>query len=179
MIKMCTGRHRAYYFLISLVFLLFCFTENAHGQDAAPGRERWIQSGVGIVPGFGIQSVYVVPRDFYTAEAALYVDATPQFLGGEGSVQTSLGIGGAIRPLGIIRVIGNTPYSGYDLDVGLRFGPALFFAFNETRGTKNQRFSLFLEPFIRLTTMTGGGTVIFAEAGIQRPLFRAGFWIPL
>lgn len=144
----------------------------------AQGEGR-IQAGVGLVPGIGVYGGYLSAHSFYTAEASVYADATPQFLGGEGSVLVSLGLGGAIRPLGLIRMIGNASATSYDIDVGLRLGPALFFAFNETKGTKNQRFNLFLEPFIRLTSRLARGNTFFVEAGIQRPLFRAGLWFSI
>ena len=92
-------------------------------------------------------------------------------------MQLSGGIGGGIRILGIGRTIGNAGYTGYDFDAGLRVGPGLLFAFNETRFTKNTRFNLFIEPFFRFTKMRKGGRVFFVELGLQRPILRAGFWI--
>lgn|GEM_PF-491605 len=146
----------------------------AHAQ----GESR-IQAGFGLVPGVGVYGGYLSAHSIYTTEASVYADAAPQFLGGEGSVLVSLGLGGAIRPLGFIRMIGNASATSYDIDVGLRIGPALFFAFNETKSTKNQRFNLFLEPFIRLTSQLARGNTFFVEAGIQRPLFRAGLWFSI
>ena len=157
--------------------LLFALTPviPAAGQGGRLPSLRQLQVGLGAVPGIGIQAGYVAPRSFYTIEGMLYTDAVPGFSGGEGSVQVSAGIGAALRPLGILRTFGETNYP-YDLDVGLRFGPGLFFAFNETRVSKNQRFSLFLEPFVRFSTRLASGRMVFAEAGIQRPLLRAGLW---
>ncbi len=151
----------------------------AWGQGAPPGRPRFLQAGVGVVPGGGVQLALVSPRSIITVEGAFYADVTPTFGGGEGSVQFSAGVGGALRPLQLARLLTNTAPTRYDVDFGLRLGPGLFFAFNETRAAKNQRFSLFLEPFLRFTTELASGRTVFAEAGIQRPLLRAGFWFAL
>lgn len=146
-----------------------------YGQ--VPSTAPRLQLGAAAIPGIGLQGGYVAPRSFYTVEAALYADATPKFSGGEGSLLLSLGLGGAIRPLGLLRMIGNTGYTNYDVDFGLRFGPALFFAFNDTRATKNQSFSLFVDPYLRFTSELKGDRTFFIEAGLQRPLFRAGLWL--
>lgn len=143
----------------------------------APGQ-RFIQAGVGAVPGIGLQGGYVAPRSFFTVEGIVYVDGSPPFAGGEGSVQVSGGLGGAIRILGILRAVGSPGYQGRDFDVGLRFGPSLFFTVGESSRGENP-FSLFLEPFLRATTTFGGERIFFAELGIQRPLVRAGVWFGL
>ncbi|ARA93952.1 hypothetical protein AWN76_012840 [Rhodothermaceae bacterium RA] len=146
----------------------------------APIRDAsLLQVGVAALPGIGLQAGYLSPRSWYTREAVLYVDSSPQFAGGEGSVQIAAGIGAAVRILAITRLFSSTLYAGNDLDFGLRFGPGLFFAIDETPADKNQRFSLFLEPFIRYTSAFGGGRQFFAEAGVQRPFLRAGFWFRL
>ncbi len=155
--------------------LLLCAVQPA----AAQGAGQYVQGGIGVVPGFGLQGGYVATKSFFTTEGMLLVDVSPQFAGGEGSAQVSLGLGGALRPLSLVRLIGNTGYTDYDLDFGLRVGPALFFAFDETRVTKNQRFSLFLEPYARITSNFKGRRLYFAEIGIQRPLVRVGVWFGL
>ncbi|HET6569771.1 MAG TPA: hypothetical protein VFG50_17530 [Rhodothermales bacterium] len=151
---------------------------SAHAQAPRTHAKR-VQIGPGVLPGIGLQVGYVYPRSFYTTEAIVYADGSPGFAGGESNLQVSLGLGGAIRPLGLIRTIANMADTGYDLDVGLRGGPGLFFSSTETRVQKNQRFSLFLEPFIRITTRLGTQQTFFAELGFQRPLLRAGFWFGL
>lgn len=144
-----------------------------------PPRGAYVQAGLGAVPGAGIQVAYLSLRSFYTREVVLYADVSPSFGGGEGSVQPAASIGASLRILGTLRTVGNTVYGGYDVDVGLRLGPGLLFPFKESREAKNQRFSLFLEPFARLTRRLPSGRLFFAEAGVQRPLFRAGFLFPL
>ncbi len=143
----------------------------AAAQTAAP--ERQLQAGLGVIPGVGLQSGMVLPRGFYTIEGVAYVDVTPPYGGGEGSVQVSGGLGGSIRILGIIRALGNPGYRARDIDVGLRFGPSLFFAIGESSRGENP-FSLFFDPFVRLTSTLGGSRVFFAELGLQRPVLRAG-----
>ena len=143
----------------------------------APGQ-RFIQAGVGAIPGIGLQGGYVAPRSFFTVEGIVYVDGSPPFAGGQGSVQVSGGLGGAIRILGILRAVGSPGYQGRDFDVGLRFGPSLFFTVGESSRGENP-FSLFLEPFLRATTTFGGERIFFAELGIQRPLVRVGVWFGL
>lgn len=161
--------------LILLFALAGAGAEIAAGQ--APGQ-RFIQAGAGVIPGIGLQGGYVAPRSFFTVEGMLYVDGSPSFAGGQGSVQLSGGLGGAIRILGILRAVGGPGYQNRDFDVGLRFGPSLFFTVGESSRGENP-FSLFLEPFLRATSTLGGNRVFFAELGIQRPVLRAGVWFEL
>ena len=137
-----------------------------------------IQAGFAALPGAGIVAGYVLPRGFYTVGAVVYADATPRFSGGEGSLLVSLGLGGSIRPLGVIRLIANAEDPGYDVDLGVRIGPSLFFPYGESSRRRNP-FSLFIEPFARLTTEFSGGRTGFVEAGIQRPILRGGLWLAL
>ncbi len=147
----------------------------ARGQDVG---QRYLQAGIGAIPGIGIQGGYVAPASFYTVEGILYVDGSPPFAGGQGSIQLSGGLGGAIRILGIVRAVGSPAYDGRDFDIGLRFGPSLFFTVGESSRDENP-FSLFLEPFLRATSTFGGDHIFFAELGIQRPILRAGIWFTL
>ena len=148
----------------------------AQVRPAAP--QSVIQVGLAAVPGAGLVAGYVAPRGFYTVGAMLYADATPSFSGGEGSLLVSLGLGGSIRPLGAARLIANAGDPGYDLDVGIRIGPSLFFPYGESSRKQNP-FSLFLEPFVRVESTLGGTRTMFLEVGIQRPIFRGGVWMRL
>lgn len=162
-----------------MVGALLLFVAAAGNQAAAQGiRTPHLQVGAGVIPGVGLQAGYVGPRSFYTVEGQLYVDGTPSFAGGQGSVQVSGGLGGALRILGILRAIGTPGYTGRDFDVGLRFGPSLFFTVGESSREANP-FSLFLEPFLRATSTFNGDRIFFAELGIQRPILRAGVWFSL
>jgi hypothetical protein len=163
---------------VALVILFIAFTLPATESLAQQRGGRYLQFGVGALPGVGIQGGYVAPASFYTVEGVLYVDGSPPFAGGQGSIQVSGGLGGAIRIMGIIRAIGSPDEEGRDFDVGLRFGPSLFFTVGESSREENP-FSLFLEPFLRGTSRLGRDHVFFAELGIQRPILRAGIWFSL
>jgi hypothetical protein len=162
--------------LLVLFLLLFVPQRSAAQSGAAGGA--FVQTGLAVLPGVGLEVGYVGPKTIFTVEGLLYIESTPTFLGGPGNAKFSLGLGGAVRPLGVVRTIGETDYA-YDIDVGIRFGPSLFFANNATRADKNQQFSLFLEPFARFTTRLNNGRIIFAEAGTQRPFLRLGIWLRL
>ena len=146
--------------------------------SAGAAQRQIVQAGLAVIPGAGVQVGYVGVRSIYTVEGILYTDISPGFGDGEGSVQVSGGLGGAVRPLGVLRTIGNAN-PRYDLDVGLRFGPSLFFATNATRSDKNQQFRLVLEPFVRFTSRLQSGRLVYAELGTLRPVLRAGLWIQL
>lgn len=147
---------------------------------ALPAKAQGVAHvGLGLIPGLGLEAGYVKPGSFFTVEGMLYVDGTPEFAGGQGNVQLALGLGGSVRALGVARALGGLENTPYDFDVGLRFGPGLFFATNQDRADKNRRFSLFLEPFLRLTTEPARRRVLYVEAGLQRPLIRGGLWLRL
>ncbi|GIV58778.1 MAG: hypothetical protein D6746_07825 [Bacteroidetes bacterium] len=167
--------------LTSLVMCLLAagtLSPVARAQPAIPAPEgRHVQIGLGLLPSGGLQVGYVALRSFYTQEFILTGDVAPSFGDGEGNVQVAGGLGGALRLFGFERTLGNADYRGYDLDVGLRLGPALLFSFNETRFTKNQRFSLFVNPFFRFSSSFGTNRLFYAEIGLHRPVFRAGLWL--
>ncbi len=136
-----------------------------------------LQLGVGLLPGLGAQVGYLSPGAFFVTEGLVFVDGVPPFLGGEGTVQVSVGGGGAIRTLGIARLFSEESFTGYDVDFGARFGPALAFGTDETRADKNRRFSLFFDPYLRFVTRPGERFTFYVEAGAQRPLVRGGLWL--
>lgn len=158
--------------LVLLLLLTGLDTNEANAQLASGGR-GYLQAGVAVIPGVGLQASYVQPRPLYTMEGALYVDFSPSFAGGEGSVQLSGGLGGALRIFGIMRALGDPASAGTDLDFGFRLGPALFFALGESSRSENP-FSLFMEPYGRFSTDLGNDRVGFIELGLQRPVLRAG-----
>lgn len=162
---------------VTLLLLTLGVVTSGRASGQAPGQQ-YIQAGAGVIPGIGIQGGYVAPRSFFTVEGIVYVNGSPPFAGGQGSVQVSGGLGGAIRVLGIFRTIGGPGHQGRDFDVGLRFGPGLFFTVGESSRSENP-FSLFLEPFLRATSTFGGEHIFFAELGIHPPVLRAGIWFEL
>lgn len=157
--------------VLVLLAAWYALPGETYAQGVAPARH--LQVGAGILPGIGLQGGVVIPRGFYTVEGTLYVDGSPPFAGGEGSIQISGGVGGALRILGILRALGSPGYADRDIDFGLRFGPSLFFTVGESSRGENP-FSLFLDPFVRVASTLGGDRIFFAELGIQRPLLRAG-----
>ena len=142
---------------------------------SALAQTSQLQVGLGVWPGAGFQVGHVLARSVYSlevitsADTELWKDRTP--------VHISAGVGTALRPLGILRVIGRANYA-YDLYLGVRFGPALTFLQNATRAEKNRQFSLFLDPYIRYSTSIGRQPV-FVEIGSQRPSLRFGLWVVL
>ncbi|MCY3594938.1 MAG: hypothetical protein OXH01_06845 [Bacteroidetes bacterium] len=141
----------------------------------ALAQSSHIQAGLGGWPGAGMQFVHIQARSIYSLEVLASVDT--ELWKERTPVYVSAGVGAALRPLGILRVIGQANYS-YDLYLGLRFGPALTFLHEQTRAEKNRQFSLFLDPFLRYTRPVGQQTA-FIEIGSQRPSLRIGLWIPL
>ncbi|MXZ18008.1 MAG: hypothetical protein F4069_10510 [Rhodothermaceae bacterium] len=141
----------------------------------ALAQSSHIQAGLGGWPGAGMQFVHIQARSIYSLEVLASVDT--ELWKERTPVYVSAGVGAALRPLGILRVIGQANYS-YDLYLGIRFGPALTFLHEQTRAEKNRQFSLFLDPFLRYTRPIGQQTA-FIEIGAQRPSLRIGLWIPL
>jgi len=148
----------------------------ASAQIIGPGRPV-AQAGVGTWPGVGAQASLMRVRPYLITESALYVSATPSALGGNDALIVSGGAGGEARVLGLLRRFGLAPPGPYRAGVGLRFGPSLRFQLDrETVASKNTRFRLFLEPFVRGTYQLEGGRVLFAELGALRPGLRFGLW---
>lgn len=157
--------------------LLIALALAASAAAQTPETDGTLQLGVGILPGLGAQVGYLRPGPFLVTEGIVFVDGVPGFLGGEGNVQVSLGAGAAVRTLGVARLFSEESFRGYDVDFGARFGPALTFRTSETRAEKNQRFSLFFDPYLRFVSRFNDRFVVFAEAGAQRPLVRGGLWV--
>jgi len=158
---------------IFIVLVFNGFSPARSNAQVSVIEDRHVQLGIGIIPGAGIQAGYINPRSFYTIEGILYVDASPQFAGGEGGVQISAGLGGSIRIFGFLRSIGSPGYNTTDLDVGLRFGPSLYFAYGTSSRNENP-FSFFVEPFIRFSSSFGSRRMFYLEGGFNRPLLRGG-----
>ncbi len=157
------------------LFVLTLATTGVAAQPTAP-RGHHLQLGLSGIPGVGLQAGSLSLRSFYTREFVFNAEVIP---GRAGNIRLSGGLGGALRLLGFGRTLGNTGYRGYDVDIGLRFGPGLTFAFNETRSTKNRRFTLFADVFARFSAALGRRRVVYAEVGIHRPVARVGLWFPL
>lgn len=142
---------------------------------SALAQTSQLQVGLGAWPGAGFQAGHVLARSVYTLEVITSVDS--ELWNERTPLHLSAGVGTALRPLGVLRVIGRANYE-YDLYLGVRFGPALTFLQKATRAEKNRQFSLFLDPYIRYTASIGRQPV-FVEIGSQRPSFRFGLWVAL
>ncbi len=162
--------------LLGLLFVLILFPERASAQRTEP-RGSFLQLGTAALGGYGLQVGYVNAKDFFTREVLVLGDVSTAFDPGQGSNQVVFMIGGALRVFGFERTIGNVPYRGFDFDLGFRIGPGLSFSTRETRATKNRRFNLFLEPYLRFSFGFGLLNAFFLEAGTTRPYMRAGMWI--
>ncbi len=161
-------------FLIVAPVLVLAMPVESAAQGGAVGQ-RYLQTGVAVFPGVGVQLGYVGPHSIYTLETMIYADGQPSLGSGESTLQLSGGIGAALRPLGVVRTIGNADYR-YDFDFGVRFGPSLFFTTGATRADKNQQFSLFLDPFIRFSSRFKNDRIFYIEIGPQQPDLRFGLW---
>jgi len=135
-----------------------------------------LQLAAGGIPGVGLQIGYVDAGSAFTQEAVAYVNLSPRFASNRETLHVSAGVGGAIRILGTLETLTLIAPRAWDFHLGFRFGPGLRFAADETRSAKNQRFSLFLEPFVRFATVLRGRQTYFLEAGIQKPVLRLGVW---
>ena len=166
--------------LAILTLALSCAAAPEVGAQIGVAPTPQVQVGPAAFPGGGAQLGFVTARSFFTTETFLYAEGTPPALG-EGSVQLSAAFGAAIRLFGLSRLLGSTAWyvETFNLDVGLRLGPSLHFAENETRADKNQRFSLFLEPFLRFAPGLSADWALFVEAGTHRPYLRLGALVDL
>ncbi len=135
------------------------------------------QLGAAGLPGVGIQLGYVDAGDIFTREALVYADVRPRFKSDSETLLISAGVGVSIRIVGGLETVELITPRIWDFHVGVRFGPGLLFRRNETPAEKNQRFSLFLDPFLRFTVAPGGRQTYFLEAGVHRPSLRAGVWL--
>lgn len=138
-----------------------------------------IQLGAAALPGVGLQLGYVDAGDILTREAVVYADMRPQFGRDDEALQVSAAVGVSLRIVGGLETIGVLHPRIWDVHAGLRFGPSLLFRRNETLAEKNQRFSLFLDPFLRFTVQPRERLIYFLEAGLQRPSIRAGVWLTI
>ena len=136
-----------------------------------------VVAGLTFLNGYGVQLGLVNARDFFTREVLLHTDLRSVVDPQVASSQVVFLLGGALRVFGFERSIGNVPYRGYDIDTGLRIGPAYSFSTRETDASRNRRFHLFVEPFLRVSARTSLLDVVYLETGTTRPHVRLGIWI--
>lgn len=159
----CVKRHNWTVFIVILIA--------GAGSQFAAAQPAVLQVGVGIWPGVGVQAGYVRWGSVYSLEMVLYASSSPWRR--EIPLFISTGFGGTLRPVGILREIGRADYT-YDLDIGVRVGPSLFFKQHASRADKNRQFSLFVDPFVRYSYQLFPVDRFFAELGSQRPRLRLG-----
>ncbi|MEL6614817.1 MAG: hypothetical protein AAFQ43_03715 [Bacteroidota bacterium] len=126
--------------------------------------------------GPGLFGAYAAPQfTVFTQEAALYVDYDPQFTGQGGQLRLGLGIGGSVRLLQVLEIVGDYDADRVDLDAGVRFGPAFDIPFFSPTGEQRTRaFSVLFDPFVRGSLRLGSNRVVFAEIGASEPVIRGG-----
>lgn len=138
-------------------------------DELVPGGDN-VLVGAGVLPGLGLQAVYIAAGRMYTREALLLGNVIPQRV--DGSLHAAAAIGAAVRIVGSLETLGMARPRAYDIHVGIRLGPGLRFGFDEDRSDRNQRFSLLFEPFVRYTRHWR--RMVYVEAGGARPTIRAG-----
>ena len=131
--------------------------------------------------GPGLFGAYAAPQlTVLTQEAAFYVDYDPRVVGQQGQLRLAVGIGGSVRLLQVLEIVGDFDADRVDLDAGVRFGPAFDIPFFSPTGEQRTRaFSVMFDPFVRGAARLGGNRVIFAELGLSEPAIRGGLSIGL
>ena len=137
---------------------------------------RYFQTGITLSPGYGINLGALSAHTIYTSEFQLVSDLRSIIQERDERARVAALMGVSLRVFGIERLVGYSGYRGYDFDVGLRTGPGLSFSTRDTRISKNKRFVLLVEPFVRFTTARKNGSVFFVEGGTVAPYVRMGLW---
>ena len=144
--------------------------------DRAPWGSQ-IQVAAATLGGNGMEVGVVSARSVYTREIMILADLEPLWRPSQGQARVVLMPALSLRLLGFERLIGGAAYRGMDVDIGLRAGPGLSFAGNETLEERNRRFELVLDPFLRVTSVHTRSLAWLLEIGSSRPALRLGVWI--
>jgi len=147
------------------------------GPQLSALRRSHIQLALATLTGNGLQIGALSARTVYTREVMVLADLDPLWRHTPRRARVVLMPAVSLRLFGFERLIGGAAYRGFDMDLGLRAGPGLSFAANETTEERNRRFELVIDPFFRLTTARGRAMTWLAEIGSARPSFRLGVWI--
>jgi len=137
----------------------------------------YLQAGLAGVGGYGASVGLVGARRMHTREAHLVSELDPLLRKSTEQVRMALLLGSSLRVFGVERTVGNVGYRGYDVDVGIRAGPALSFSSRDNTVARNSRFSLLLEPAVRISHVRPGGRIWFLDVGTIKPAVRIGVWI--
>ncbi len=160
---------------MALVCLFSAFPASA--QRTVPGG-RHLQIGASVGGGIGLELGNLSVRTVYTRALVLLADLEPLFTNTDRQIRVAVLLGAAIRIFGFERLIGNAAYRGFDIDVGVRAGPAIAFSKDESEGEANRRFELVMDPFVRVYWASKHSVSWYFELGSTRPAFRVGIWIP-
>ena len=131
----------------------------------------------GLALGPGLFGAYAAPQlNIFTQEAALYVDYDPRaVVRQEGRLLLGVGIGGSIRVLQVLEIVGDFDADRLDIDAGVRVGPSFAIPFFTPTGQQRTRaFSVLFDPFVRGQVRLGSNRVVFAELGGNEPVIRGG-----
>ena len=161
--------------VVALLCLFSAFPASA--QRTAPGG-RHLQIGASAGGGIGLEFGNLAVRTVYTRELVLLADLEPLFANTDRQIRVAILPGAAIRIFGFERLIGNAAYRGFDIDAGVRAGPAIAFSKDESEGEANRRFELVVDPFARVYWASKRSVSWYFEIGTTRPAFRIGIWIP-
>lgn len=167
-------RERPKYPGLGVLFLVLFWALPLSVARAQSPEGTFVAVGPAFVPGMGLTLGHIGAGRFVSKEVVL---AAGYRSSRDGSIRTSATVGGAIRLLNARRTVLAEADSGLDVDIGLRIGPAVLFRFEESTIDRNKRFTLVADPFLRVGYRRGA--TFFLEAGIHRPAFRGGFWIPI
>ena len=148
----------------------------APAVTAAQAGRPELHVGGGLYPGTG--GVVIVAQPFFSAvasEGALYADYQPRVLGGRGRLLVAAGAGGSVRLMRVLAITrGSDAPPRFDLDAGVRVGPAFYYAFFEQTAEGEARaFRVMFDPFAR-AVVTVGSWRAFVELGTQGPQLRGG-----
>ena len=164
-----------------LVLILATLPSRAQEADLTPllsaPRGPHIQLALATLTGNGLQIGALSARTVYTREVMVLADLDPLWRDTPRRARVVLMPAVSLRLFGFERLVGGAAYRGFDVDLGLRAGPGLSFAANETTEERNRRFELVIEPFLRLTMATGRRMTWLVEVGSARPSFRLGMCI--
>lgn len=137
----------------------------------------FVQTGLAVAGGYGVSVGLVGARRMYTREAHLLAELDPLLTKSTEQVRTALLLGVSLRLFGIERTVGNVGYRGYDVDLGVRAGPAVSFSSRDNTLARNSRFSLLLEPSLRISHVRPQGRIWFIDLGTITPAVRLGLWL--
>ncbi len=148
----------------------------ADARQQAP-EGIFVQAGLAGAGGYGAAIGLVGARRMHTREAHLVAELDPLLRKSTEQIRLALLLGASLRLFGVERTVGNVAYRGYDVDLGVRAGPALSFSTRDNTVARNSRFSLLIEPSVRISHRRPEGRVWYVDLGTIKPAIRIGLWL--